>query len=63
MINIGQVQPEKVSGHKRRYAELLGAETKDLSIKAAVENDANYLSADYLISDRMLKYNIEQRRS
>ncbi|WP_302386869.1 hypothetical protein [Emergencia timonensis] len=52
-----------MSGHKRRYAELLGAETKDLSIKAAVENDANYLSADYLISDRLLKYYIEQRRS
>ncbi len=62
MINIGQVQLVKAGERKRRYAELLGAEPRDLSIEAAIEYDANYLSADYLISDRMLKYYIEQRR-
>ncbi len=59
-MDIRQVHLVKVNGQKCRYAELLGTDPKYPEIKAA---DANPLTADYLISDGMLHYCIEQRRS
>lgn len=62
-MDIRQVQLVKVNGRKCRYAELLGTDPKYPEIKAAIEDDTNPLTADYLISDGMLHYCIEQRRS
>lgn len=62
MTDIKQVPSVKANERKRRYTERLGADLKIPAIKAAVEDDARPFSADYLISDGMLRYYIEQTR-